>query len=40
MVNFTGEGVLTIPDFHFYYLIVSNAGIKHIPGSTTVSCRP
>jgi hypothetical protein len=39
MANFNGEGVQTIPDFDFYYMIVSNAGIKYIPGSTTVSCR-
>lgn len=40
MVNFNGEVVQTIHDFDFYYLIVNNAGIKQIPGSTTVSCAP
>jgi hypothetical protein len=38
-VDFNGSGSQTIPDFTFYYLKVSNAGIKYIPASTSVICQ-
>jgi hypothetical protein len=39
VVDFNGAGSQTIPAFTFHTLLVSNAGIKLIPASTTVSCR-
>lgn len=38
-VDFNGSGNQNIPDFTFYYLKVSNTGIKYIPASTTVICQ-
>lgn len=38
-VNFNGSSNQNIPAFTFYYLKVSNAGIKYIPASTTVICQ-
>lgn len=38
-VDFNGSGSQNIPEFVFYYLKVSNAGIKYIPASTTVICQ-
>jgi hypothetical protein len=38
-VNFNGSGNQNIPNFTFHDLIVSNAGIKKIPGSIVVACQ-
>ncbi|MES2371065.1 MAG: hypothetical protein V4557_00705 [Bacteroidota bacterium] len=39
IVDFNGASTQTIPSFTFHTLIVSNAGTKHIPASTTVTCK-
>ncbi|MES2005942.1 MAG: hypothetical protein V4450_15595 [Bacteroidota bacterium] len=39
IVEFNGSGAQTIPAFTFHDLIVSNAGIKLIAASITVSCQ-
>ncbi len=39
IVDFNGSAIQTIPTFTFHSLKVSNAGIKHIPASTTVACQ-
>ncbi|MES2332295.1 MAG: hypothetical protein V4539_21990 [Bacteroidota bacterium] len=39
IVDFNGGGTQTIPTFTFHKLILSNAGIKQIPASTTVVCK-
>jgi hypothetical protein len=38
-VDFNGGLAQTIPAFTYYNLIVSNAGIKSVLGSTTVICQ-
>ena len=38
-VDFNSSGIQTIPAFTFYYLKVSNAGIKQILASKTVVCQ-
>jgi hypothetical protein len=39
VVDFNGASTQIIPNFTFHTLIVSNAGLKHIPASTTVTCQ-
>jgi hypothetical protein len=38
-VDFNGTGSQNLPAFTFYYLDISNTGIKYIPASTIVQCQ-